>query len=64
MKKVIRPLHENENPKCHMHIPQPMKGIYVLKIIIYNILDKRKSEGKGPQMNTQNLNALSKGSKT
>jgi hypothetical protein len=32
MKKVIKPLCEtmNENPKCHLHIPQPRNGIYVL----------------------------------
>jgi hypothetical protein len=42
-KKVIKPLGEamSENPKCHLHIPQPRKGIYVLNIIIQNILDKR-----------------------
>jgi hypothetical protein len=58
MKKVIRPLCEtmNENPKCHLHIPQSRKGIYVLNIIIQN-MDKRRNEGKGPQRNTQNLNA-------
>jgi hypothetical protein len=29
MKKVIKPLGEttNENPKCHLHIPQPKKNI-------------------------------------
>jgi hypothetical protein len=64
MKKVIRSLHEtmNENTKCHLHIPQPRKGIYVMNII-QNILEKR-CEGKGPQRNTQNLNAPSKGIKT
>jgi len=54
----------NENPKCHLHIPQSRKGIYVLNIIIQNILDKRRSEGKGPQGNTQNLNAPSRGIET
>jgi hypothetical protein len=45
MTKVIRPLHEtNENPKCHLHIPNLGKGIYVLNIIIQNILEKKKSE--------------------
>jgi hypothetical protein len=52
--------NNNENPKCHLHIPQPRKGIYVLNIIIQSILEK-KSEGKGPQRNTKNLNAPSKG---
>jgi len=44
----------SENPKCHLHIPQPRKGIYVLNIIVQNLLKKRKSERKGPQRNTQN----------
>jgi hypothetical protein len=39
----------NENPKCHLHIPQPKKGIYVLNIIIQSLLEKRRNEGKGPQ---------------
>jgi hypothetical protein len=36
VKKVIKPLSKitSENPKCHMHIPQPRKVIYVLNIII------------------------------
>jgi hypothetical protein len=48
MKKIIRLLcvTMSENPKCHLHIPQPMKGIYVLNIIIQNIMDKR-NEVKG-----------------
>ncbi len=54
----------NENPKCHLHIPQPRKGIYVLKIIVQNIMEKRKNERKGPQNNTQNPNALDRGAKT
>jgi hypothetical protein len=35
-KKVIRPLDEimSENPKCHLHIPQPRNDIYVLNIIV------------------------------
>jgi len=44
----------NENFKCHPHIPQPRKGIYVLNIIIQNLLKKRRNEGKGLQRNTQN----------
>ncbi len=44
----------SENPKCHMHIPQLKKGIYVLNIIIQNLLYKRNEE-KRPQKNTQNL---------
>jgi hypothetical protein len=48
--KVIRTLHKtmNENPKSHLHIPQPRKGIYVLNIVIHNILEKRTNDGKGP----------------
>jgi hypothetical protein len=62
MKKVIKPLCNTiENPKCHLHIPQPWKGIYVLNIIVQGLLETRKSEGKGPQRNTQNLNAPIKG---
>ncbi len=47
-------MHEtmSENPKYHLHIPQPRKGIYVLNIIIQNILEKIRNEGKGPQSNT------------
>jgi len=32
----------NESFKCHLHIPQPKKGIYVLNIVIQNILGKKK----------------------
>ncbi len=65
MRKVIRPLHETtNNPKSHLHIPQPKKGIYVLNIIIHNIMEKRTSDGKGPQRNTQNPNATNKGVET
>jgi len=65
MKKVIKPLCKttNENLKCHLHIRQPKKGIYVLNIIVQNIMEKR-SVGKGPQRNTQNLSAPNKGTKT
>jgi hypothetical protein len=58
MKKVIKPLNKitSENPKCHLHIPQPTKGIYVLNIIIQNMMEKRGCEGKGSRRNTQNLN--------
>ncbi len=49
--------------KCHLHIRQPKKGIYVLNITVQNIMEKR-SVGKRPQMNTQNLNAPNKGTKT
>jgi hypothetical protein len=64
--EVIRPLCEttNENPKCHLHIPQPRKGIYVLNIIVQGLVEKKKkSEGKGPQRNTQNPNAPIRGPK-
>jgi hypothetical protein len=52
MKKVIKPLCKtmNENPKCHLHIPQLKKGTYVL-----NIIEKRRIERKGPQKNTKTL---------
>jgi hypothetical protein len=50
----------NENPKCHLHIPQPRKGIYVLNIVVQNISMEKKNEWKRPQRNTQNLNALIK----
>jgi hypothetical protein len=55
-KIIIKPLNEimNENFKCHPHIPQPRKGIYVLNIIIQNLFKKRRNEGKGLQRNTQN----------
>jgi hypothetical protein len=45
-KKVIRPLHKtmNENPKCHMHIPQLRKGIYVLNIIVQTSCKKGVKE--------------------
>ncbi len=35
-----------ENPKCHMHIPQSKKNIYVLNIIIQSILEKKKMKKK------------------
>ncbi len=44
----------NENPKCHLHIPQPKKGTYVLNIIIQSILEK-KNEGKGHLKNSKTL---------
>jgi hypothetical protein len=47
----------NENPKCHLHIPQPKKGINVLNIIVESVLEKKKCERKGSQGNTQNPNA-------
>ncbi len=61
-KKVIRPLDEtmSENPKCHLHIPQPRNDIYVLNIIFFNILEKIRNEGKRPLRNTQNPNALAR----
>jgi len=66
MKKVIKLLCEttSENPKCHLHIPQPRRGIYVLNIIVQGLLDKKRSEGKGPQRNTQNPNGPIRGTKT
>jgi hypothetical protein len=54
----------NENFKCRPHIPQHKKNIYVLNIIIQNLLEKRRNEGKGPQRNTQNPNAPSRGIET
>jgi hypothetical protein len=66
MKNIIRLLcvTTSENPECYLYIPQPTKGIYVLNIIIQNIMEKRRSEGKGPQGNTQNLNAPNRGIET
>jgi hypothetical protein len=57
MKRIIKHLNEtmNINFKCHPHIPQPRKNIYVLNIIIQSMLKERRNEGKGPQRNTQNL---------
>jgi hypothetical protein len=65
-KKIIRPLKKttSENPKCHLHIPQSRKGIYVLNVIIQSLFKKRKNERKGPQRNTQNPNAPSRDIKT
>lgn len=63
-KKLFMRETMSENPKYHLHNPQPRKGIYVLNIIIQNILDKRRSEGKGPQSNTQNPNVFGRGAKT
>jgi hypothetical protein len=39
--KIIVNETTNENSKCHMHISQLKKGIYVLNIIVQNILKKR-----------------------
>ncbi len=50
----------SDNPKCHLHNPQPWKGIYMLNNIIQGILGKKGCEGKGSQGNTQNLNALNR----
>jgi hypothetical protein len=49
IKKVIKPLSKitSENLICHLHIPQHRKGISLLNIIIQNIMEKRKCEGKG-----------------
>jgi hypothetical protein len=46
IKKIIKPLCKimSENPKCHLHIPQLKKGIYVLNIIIQSLLEKRRNE--------------------
>jgi hypothetical protein len=51
MKKVIKPLckRTSENPKCHLHIPQPRKGIYVLNIIIQGLMEKRKMKKRDPK---------------
>jgi hypothetical protein len=63
---IIRTMGETttKNPKCHLHIPQHRKGIYVLNTIIQSIFEKRGCEGKGSQRNTQNPNAFDKGTKT
>jgi hypothetical protein len=57
MKKIVNPLCETmiENPKCHLHIPQPRKGS------VEHHHPKhlgKKNEKKKPQRNTQNPNAL------
>jgi len=54
----------NENFKCHPHIPQPRKGIYVLNIIIQNLLEKRRNEGKGTSKEHQKPYASSRGIET
>jgi hypothetical protein len=64
-KKVISFLNEimNDNPKCHLHILQPWKGIYMLNNIVQGILGKKGCEAKASRGNTQNLNAPNKGTK-
>jgi hypothetical protein len=52
----------SHNSKCHLHIPQLQKGIYVLNLIVQGILEKR-SEKKGPQRNIQNPNTSNNGIK-
>jgi hypothetical protein len=48
--KVIRLLGEmNGNPKCHLHIPKPRRGIYVLNIIIQGILEKEDVKEMDPK---------------
>jgi hypothetical protein len=63
--KVIKLLNKtiNESPKCHLHIPQPRKGVYVFNIIVQNILKKKGCKGKGSQGNIQNPNASNKDTK-
>jgi hypothetical protein len=51
----------SENPKSHLHIPQFLKIIYLLNIIIQNTLEKRGCKGKGFLKNTQNPNAPNRG---
>jgi hypothetical protein len=57
MKKVIKLLGEimNESFKCHLYIPQPRKGMYVMNIIGQCILEERICEGKKSQENTKML---------
>jgi len=57
-KKVIKPLGEtmNENFKCHLHIPQPRKGMYVMNIIGQCILEERIYKGKKIPREHQNVN--------
>jgi hypothetical protein len=45
-KRVIKLLNEttSENSKCHLHIPQLLKNIYMLKVIVQGILEKRRCE--------------------
>jgi hypothetical protein len=44
MKKLIKPLGEttHETPECHLRVPQPKKGIYMLNIIVQNVLKKKR----------------------
>ncbi len=39
----------SENPKCHLHIPQPRKGIHVMNIIIQNIIKKENVKENDPK---------------
>jgi hypothetical protein len=59
-KKIIRPLHEtmSQNPKSHLHIPQPRKGIYALNIIIHNVLEKKQVMKKDPKGTPKTLMPL------
>jgi hypothetical protein len=50
----------SKNPKCHLHIPQPRNGIFVLNTFIQG-LDKRRCEEKGSQGNTQNPKVPNRG---
>jgi hypothetical protein len=48
----------SENPKSHLHIPQPRKGIYALNIIIHNILEKKQVMKKDPKGTPKTLMPL------
>jgi len=56
-KKVIKPLCKitSDNPKCHLHIPQPKKGIYVLNIIIQGLLETKKVKERDPKKTPKTL---------
>jgi hypothetical protein len=36
----------SENPKCHLHIPQLKKDIYVLNIIVQSLFREKKMRRK------------------
>jgi hypothetical protein len=48
MENVIKLLGKtmNKSFKCHLHIRQPMKGVYVMNIIVQGILEGNKMRRK------------------
>ncbi len=39
----------SENPRCHLHIPQLKKNIYVLNIIVQKIMEKKEMKENNPK---------------